>query len=74
MKQLLEKFDSYSYSKRFLIAAIFLLPFEFIQVAIRHNAYFSDPKETKWLFFRDTLAFIAFTLLLARKTKKNTDD
>lgn len=69
-----KNFDEWSYSKRFFHALAFLLVVEVVQVAIRHNAYFSDPEETKWLFFRDTLALVAGTLLLARNTKKNTDD
>jgi hypothetical protein len=69
-----KNFDNWSYFKRFFSALTFLLVGEVIEVAIRHNNYFGDPKETKWLFFRDTLALIAFTLLLARKTKKNTEE
>lgn len=73
-----KNFDDWPYRKRFLYSLAFFLIVEIVQVAIRHNTYFGDPKETKWLFFRDTLALIACTLLLARKTKntlkKNTDD
>ena len=73
-----KNFDDWPYPKRFFHALAFLLVGEVIQVAIRHNHYFGNPKETKWLFFRDTLALIGFTLLAARKTKntlkKNTDD
>lgn len=61
-----ERFEKQSYFKRFINFFVILLLGEIVQVIFRQDVYFGNPNETKWLFLRDAIALIIFSLLGAR--------
>lgn len=63
--------ESRSYLKRFVKFLAFLSLIEIVQVWFRHEVYFANTVEAKWLIIRDIIAIVLGSLLGARITRRD---